>query len=125
MRYNMSLDKLYYSIGEASRLSGVPETTLRYWDSRGILSPSRRDGKRRYYTARDIEKARRIKELTDGGLTLEGAAKKLAGKSRVPPEAVQEIREIIALVTKLREGKPGGKKTGKERESERREGIFG
>ncbi len=124
----MSLDKLYYSIGEAARLSGVPETTLRYWDGKGILSPSRRDGKRRYYTARDIEKARRIKELTDAGLTLEGAVKKLAGKSKVPPEAVQEIREIIALVARLREGKSGAKKekpAAKEREGGHREGIFG
>ncbi len=124
----MSLDKLYYSIGEAAQLSGVPETTLRYWDKRGILSPSRRDGKRRYYTARDIDRARRIKELTDGGLTLEGAVKKLAGKSRIPPEAIQEIREIITLIGKLRERKMGVKKEGTEtgtKEKSHREGIFG
>jgi len=97
----MFLDKLYHSIGEAARLSGVPETTLRYWDKRGILSPSRRNGKRRYYTAKDIDRAKRIKELTDAGLTLEGAAAKLAGRSRVPPDVIQEIREIIGLIGKL------------------------
>lgn len=104
----MSLDKLYYSIGEAARLSGVPDTTLRYWDGKGVLSPSRRDGKRRYYTAKDIDRARKIKELTDSGLTLEGAVKKLAGKSKLPPELTQEIKEIIALIGKIRGQKDSG-----------------
>jgi len=104
----MSLDKLYYSIGEAARLSGVPETTLRYWDARGVLSPSRRDGKRRYYTARDIDRAKRIKELTDSGLTLEGAVAKLTGRSKIPPDVTQEIREIIALIGKIRGHKESG-----------------
>jgi DNA-binding transcriptional MerR regulator len=97
----MSLDKLYYSIGEVARLSGVPETTLRYWDKKGVLLPSRRDGKRRYYTARDIERAKKIKNLTESGLTLEGAVAKIAGRSRIPPDVVQEIKEIIALIRKL------------------------
>ncbi|MGC8893381.1 MAG: helix-turn-helix domain-containing protein [candidate division WOR-3 bacterium] len=132
--YNISLDKLYYSIGEVARLSGVRETTLRYWDKRGILSPSRRNGKRRYYTAKDIDKAKRIKELTDDGLTLDGAVKKLSGTSKIPPEVVQEIKEIIAMIGKLRDGgrgKPEKKRNNekegrvKRRQTDRREGLFG
>ncbi|MEO0140758.1 MAG: helix-turn-helix domain-containing protein [candidate division WOR-3 bacterium] len=97
----MGLTKLYYSIGEVSHLTGVPETTLRYWDKKGLLHPSRRDGKRRFYTQKDLEKARKIKELTDEGLTLEGVARRLARTSNLPPEITQEIREILALVRKL------------------------
>ena len=99
------MDKLYYTVGEAATMLGVAPSTLRYWDRRGVLVPSKRESGRRYYTASDIEKGRRVAELARAGYTLEGAARRLRRGSGVAPEIVEELRDLLHLVRKLR-GRP-------------------
>lgn len=77
-------DKEYFSIQEASRLSAVPEYTLRYWESRfGDLRPARRPGGHRRYTRQDLELILRIRELLQRRkMTIAGARRALLEQKR-------------------------------------------
>ena len=50
------------SIGEISRLTNVSPSTLRDWESHGIIAPLRQ-GKRRQYTMADVERVRTASAL--------------------------------------------------------------
>ncbi len=74
----ISKDKTY-SIGDASRITGVSQRKLRSWEGKYIPEPERIVcGERAYrrYTKREIEIIRKIKEYQDQGFTLSTAAKK-------------------------------------------------
>src|ERR1700757_3153332 len=63
-----------YGISVTSELSGIGPQTLRLYERRGLLSPSRTDGGTRRYSADDLERLRRITELVDQGVNLAGIA---------------------------------------------------
>ena len=57
-----------YSIGVASRLSGVPAATIRVWERRYSLpEPGRSEGGHRVYSEADVELLRAVKALVDTG----------------------------------------------------------
>ncbi|MBF0585601.1 MerR family transcriptional regulator [Prosthecochloris sp. N3] len=57
-------NKSYYSIGEVSRITGVPAYLLRYWEGFfSELSPGRDTRGNRRYTNKDIAMVLTIKEL--------------------------------------------------------------
>lgn len=62
----LSPDKQYYSLRETELETGVPASTLRYWEKQfDDLSP-RKDGHgNRYYTRDDQELIKRIKYIRD------------------------------------------------------------
>ena len=63
-----------FVISIAARMVGVHAQTLRYYERVGLIWPSRSVGKQRLYSSADIERLRRIKELTeDLGVNLAGA----------------------------------------------------
>jgi len=64
--------KAVYVISVAAELSGMHPQTLRIYERRGLVSPARTDGGNRRYSDDDIALLRRISELTDEGLNLEG-----------------------------------------------------
>ena len=72
-------DKLYFSIGEVSRLCSLEPHVLRYWEQEfSTLSPIKRRGNRRYYQRQDVVMVRRIRSLLyDNGYTIDGARKQL------------------------------------------------
>lgn len=55
-----------------SELSGVGPLTLRLYERRGLLTPSRTDGGTRRYSEADLTILRRITVLVDGGVNLLG-----------------------------------------------------
>jgi DNA-binding transcriptional MerR regulator len=57
-----------------SELSGVGPQTLRLYERRGLLTPSRTDGGTRRYSDDDLERLGRITELVDQGVNLAGIA---------------------------------------------------
>lgn len=63
-----------YGISVASELSGIGPQTLRLYERRGLLNPSRSDGGTRRYSDDDLERLRRITELVDQGVNLAGVA---------------------------------------------------
>jgi len=71
--------KLYYRIGEVSRITGVKPYVLRYWESEfRWMAPAKSRSKQRLYRKRDIEVIQLIKRLLyDERYTIAGARKKL------------------------------------------------
>jgi DNA-binding transcriptional MerR regulator len=71
-----------FSIGDASRITGVSQRKLRSWEGKYIPRPERLVcGERAYrrYTQAQINLITRIKEYQDHGFTLSAAAKKATG----------------------------------------------
>jgi DNA-binding transcriptional MerR regulator len=53
-------------IGEVAKLTGLTTRTLRYWEELGLISPSSYRGRgERLYSATDMARASRIKDLQD------------------------------------------------------------
>ena len=59
-------EKQYYSLRETELETGVPATTLRYWEKQFENLSPRKDGHgNRYYTREDQELIKRIKYIRD------------------------------------------------------------
>ena len=58
--------KLYYSMLEGQEMTGLPASTLRYWEKHFDQLNPRKDGHgNRYYTMADIDLIKQIKYLRD------------------------------------------------------------
>ena len=61
-----------HTIGKAAERAGLPVSTVRYYERRGLLLPRRRGGGRyRVYTEEDIERLRFIRAAQATGFTLD------------------------------------------------------
>jgi MerR family transcriptional regulator/heat shock protein HspR len=67
-----------YVISVAAELAGVHPQTLRIYERKGLVDPARTVGGSRRYSERDLERLRRIQELTAAGLNLEGVRRVIA-----------------------------------------------
>jgi MerR family transcriptional regulator, heat shock protein HspR len=62
-----------YMISVAAELAGMHPQTLRIYETRGLITPKRSPKNTRLYSERDIERLRRIQELTSElGMNLAG-----------------------------------------------------
>jgi MerR family transcriptional regulator/heat shock protein HspR len=61
-----------YVISVAAELAGMHPQTLRIYERRGLVDPARTGGGSRRYSEHDIDRLRRIQDLTNAGLNLEG-----------------------------------------------------
>lgn len=58
--------KIYYSMSEATQMTGLPIPTLRYWEKQFAELNPRKDGHgNRYYTEADLALIKRIKFIRD------------------------------------------------------------
>jgi len=71
-----------YGTAVASELSGISPQTLRLYERRGLLNPSRTDGGTRRYSDDDLQRLQRITELADQGVNLAGIAQILDLESK-------------------------------------------
>lgn len=71
-------DQGVYSISVASELTGIGPQTLRQYEDKGLVEPGRTDGGTRRYSDDDVQRIRRIAELTTAGLNLAGVGLVLA-----------------------------------------------
>ena len=71
----IGIKKLYYSISEVSKITGLEQYVLRYWESEfEQLGPAKNRAGNRIYTNRDIKLILYIKKLLrDERYTIEGA----------------------------------------------------
>lgn len=81
--YGESFVKAVYVISVAAELSGMHPQTLRIYERRGLLDPKRTQGGSRRYSELDIAKLKRIAELTEAGLNLEGVRRVMALEEEV------------------------------------------
>ncbi len=77
-------EKLYFRIGEVSRLIGVQPYVLRYWESEfPALAPNKSGAGHRFYRRKDVELLLQIKHLLyDKRFTIEGARRHLAMEAK-------------------------------------------
>jgi MerR family transcriptional regulator/heat shock protein HspR len=61
-----------YVISVAAELAGMHPQTLRIYERKGLVDPARTTGGSRRYSEHDIALLRRIQDLTNAGVNLEG-----------------------------------------------------
>jgi MerR family transcriptional regulator/heat shock protein HspR len=61
-----------YVISVAAELAGMHPQTLRIYERRGLVQPARTQGGNRRYSDADLEVLRRISQLAEEGMNLEG-----------------------------------------------------
>src|SRR3990172_12459548 len=76
-------DKLFYKIGEVSRIVGVEPYVLRYWETEfPFLKPRKNKSGQRVYIKKDVEFLLYIKRLLyHERYTIEGVRKRLGGNA--------------------------------------------
>jgi MerR family transcriptional regulator, heat shock protein HspR len=87
-----------FMISVAAELSGMHPQTLRLYERRGLVCPQRTAKNTRRYSERDVERLRRIQELTDLGLNLAGVERVLALEVQLDALAreVEQLRAGLA-----------------------------
>lgn len=103
-------DKVYFRIGEVSRLVGVDTHVLRYWETEfSLIKPFRGKSKQRLYRRQDVENLLHIKVLLhDEGYTISGARKylknalrnKTVNLEKVPPAKCSGDSEQLLYTVK-------------------------
>lgn len=72
-----------YAISVAAEMVSMEVQNLRVYERRGLLQPDRTAGGTRLYSADDIDRLHRIRELLAEGLNLVGIARVLVLEDRV------------------------------------------
>ncbi|MBA2955906.1 MerR family transcriptional regulator [Nocardioides sp. MAH-18] len=83
-----------FAISVAAEMVSMEVQNLRVYERRGLLEPDRTSGGTRLYSADDIDRLHRIRDLLAAGLNLAGIAHVLALEDRV--------RSLEAQVARLR-----------------------
>ena len=79
-----------FMISVAAELAEMHPQTLRMYETRGLIAPKRSPKNTRLYSRRDVERLRRIQEMTHQGLNLVGVETVLALE-----EQVQKLKERV------------------------------
>jgi DNA-binding transcriptional MerR regulator len=99
-------DVARHPIRRAAALAHVHPQTLREYERRGLLRPDRTAGGMRLYRDRDVDIARRVRELTDDGYAFD-AVRRVVGLERRIATLVAHIRVLedqnVRLSTRLSE----------------------
>ncbi len=100
------LNKKFYRIGDVAVILGIPESTLRYWETQFTIIKPRRNAKNiRFYTPNDIETIRKVHYLVkEKGLKLDAAQAQIrANRDCVDKrfEVVDRLKEIKAQLQGL------------------------
>jgi len=113
-------DKLYFKIGEVSKLADVAPHVLRYWESEfSSIKPKRAGSKQRLYRRKDVELILVIKNLLhQQGYTIAGAKKLISEtddlssirieekQTKIHADQLNAIKgELVAIKSLLDKGK--------------------
>lgn len=102
-------DKLFYRIGEVSRIAQVPQSVLRFWENEfPRIKPNRTEAGQRLYRRSDVELILSIKHLLyDRKFTIKGARQhlrkrkadeKLSGDKATIQEIYNELKQIRKML---------------------------
>jgi len=96
-----------FMISVAAELAEMHPQTLRIYEQRGLIAPKRSPKNTRLYSQRDVERLRRIQQMTAEGLNLAGVETVLSleaqvGKLRAENERLR--RQLDELATEKNGG---------------------
>jgi MerR family transcriptional regulator, heat shock protein HspR len=102
-----------YMISVAAELAGMHPQTLRIYETRGLITPKRSSGNTRLYSQEDVDRLRRIQELTsEMGMNLAGVervfeleqqmARMTDRMQRIQREAERMEREMRSEIERVR-----------------------
>jgi MerR family transcriptional regulator/heat shock protein HspR len=105
-------DQGVFMISVAARLAGMHPQTLRIYEERGLIKPARSPKQTRLYSQRDVERLKRIQELTtEFGMNLAGVSRVLALEEvmnsmqerleRLSAQAEQMEREMLKRIDEV------------------------
>jgi len=104
-------DKPLYVISVAAELVDMHPQTLRLYERKGLIEPSRSAGKTRLYSQRNIEQLREIRRLTQElGVNLAGVEEIIRLRQRLD-ELQRSMEERIATLQAQLAGRSGGQKS--------------
>lgn len=97
------LDKKFYKIGDVSEILGIPESTLRYWETQfTIIRPKRNKKNIRYYTPNDIETISKVYYLVkEKGLKLDAAQAQIRHNRDGVDKRFDAIEQLKAIKNEL------------------------
>jgi MerR family transcriptional regulator/heat shock protein HspR len=112
-RVDVALDRGVFMISVAAELAEMHPQTLRMYEARGLIEPSRSPKGTRLYSQDDVERLRRIQQMTaELGLNLAGVERVLALEleldaaharlARLEQEADQARAELAAELERVR-----------------------
>jgi MerR family transcriptional regulator/heat shock protein HspR len=110
-RVEISIDdeRGVFMISVAAELAEMHPQTLRMYEARGLIAPKRSPKNTRLYSQRDVERLRRIQEMTAQGLNLVGVETVLALEERVAKLSA-EVRRLRRRNEELEETKERGQR---------------
>lgn len=100
-----SRGKVRYKIAEAARMAGVSPSTLRLWESQGLIEPVRTETGHRFYEQPHIERLKEISWLRSGKGLNPAAIREELGRAvaRHPaPKAPSKVGQASDIGRKLR-----------------------
>ncbi|UJA18860.1 MerR family transcriptional regulator [Thermoleophilia bacterium SCSIO 60948] len=92
-RASFDAERGVFMISVAAELAEMHPQTLRMYEQRGLITPKRSPKNTRLYSQADVERLRRIQEMTDAGLNLTGVETVLA----LEAELEKTRRELTAM----------------------------
>ena len=98
----ISHERLYYRIGEVSRITGLKPHVLRYWESEfRVIKPHKGGSLQRLYRRKDLDLILKIKKLLhEDGFTIAGAKKKIRNLEKLENKQIK-----LKLIEKGSNGK--------------------
>ena len=115
-RVEVSADRAVFMISVAAELAEMHPQTLRMYEARGLIAPKRSPKGTRLYSQADVDRLRRIQELTaEAGMNLAGVervfeledklqsmSRKVRGLEARAAELTAEVERLEALRRELR-----------------------
>jgi DNA-binding transcriptional MerR regulator len=101
----MSTQSHTYSIRDASRLTGLPSSTLRYYESIGIVKPVERGetSKHRVYSQKDVDMLDTIACLNATGMKLDDMKAYIANGFGENADGYEQVSLLRSQLEKLQE----------------------
>jgi tetratricopeptide (TPR) repeat protein len=86
-----------YTTAQLSRILRVPGRRIRSWVRRGLIQPIRTVHRLDYFDFRQMTELRMLRELTEGGVTIEEIRRSLEQLKRWLPEAERSLARLATL----------------------------
>ena len=91
-----------YVISVFAEIAGVHPQTLRNYERTGLLNPQRTEGGSRRFSDADLADIRRIQELTNAGINLEGVKRIMVLEAQIAAMEAKHQVELEALRRSMR-----------------------